>query len=336
MRIAHFTTTPVPGGVQRMVETACRAHAAAGHDVAVSSVRRVAAPHRRAIRHRVDGNRPTATLAWALLRTLAFRADVAVVHAGSPTECALPAMVLSRLLPTVLLEHSFHHPLASPGEERLYAMKRRVPNWMAVSRACADRVAANAGVDATRIGVLHNGAPRPVNEADDTELPSGPMVLGVGRPTADKGFDRFCNLADTIEGAGFVWVGGDKARRVGSVDLRPWREKLGPFYDAAAVVVLPYRVEGFLVLYEAMACARPVVCRRVGGFDEMIEDGVDGRLVAGDDPRSWTAAVAGLLGSASERERLGQAALRRWRRDFSLEAYGRRLHELLETVASSR
>jgi D-inositol-3-phosphate glycosyltransferase len=54
-----------------------------------------------------------------------------------------------------------------------------------------------------------------------------------------------------------------------------------------------------------MAYGRPVVATRVGGLADAIEDGVTGLLV---EPAAIRGAVAGLLGDAALRARLGAAA----------------------------
>ncbi|MDO8560116.1 MAG: glycosyltransferase family 4 protein, partial [bacterium] len=68
--------------------------------------------------------------------------------------------------------------------------------------------------------------------------------------------------------------------------------------------------EGFpYALLEAMLAARAIVATAVGGVPEMISDNQHGLLVPAGDPAALAAAVARLLRSPEERERLSQAAL---------------------------
>jgi glycosyltransferase involved in cell wall biosynthesis len=64
----------------------------------------------------------------------------------------------------------------------------------------------------------------------------------------------------------------------------------------ADLVILPSVAEAFgLVLAEALYVGTPVVATRIGGIPEIIEDGIDGVLVAPADSGALAAAVAELL-----------------------------------------
>ncbi|MBM3317878.1 MAG: glycosyltransferase [Candidatus Eisenbacteria bacterium] len=85
--------------------------------------------------------------------------------------------------------------------------------------------------------------------------------------------------------------------------------------DAAAlchafdVFFLASRWEGFpLAIVEALAAGLPVVAYDVAGVGEAVEEGVNGRLVAPDDARTWRARLLELAGAPEERERMGRAA----------------------------
>jgi glycosyltransferase involved in cell wall biosynthesis len=65
--------------------------------------------------------------------------------------------------------------------------------------------------------------------------------------------------------------------------------------DDVHALVAPSRREGLgMVALEAFTRGRPVIASRVGGLAETVEDGVDGFLVAPEDPIALAAAIARL------------------------------------------
>ena len=64
------------------------------------------------------------------------------------------------------------------------------------------------------------------------------------------------------------------------------KEKLYPLYQHARLVVLPSLVDDLpITLIEALGFARPVIGTQGASFEEVIEEGKDGFLVAADDPQ---------------------------------------------------
>jgi glycosyltransferase involved in cell wall biosynthesis len=61
-----------------------------------------------------------------------------------------------------------------------------------------------------------------------------------------------------------------------------------------------------------------VVASRVAAVPELIEDGVNGRLVPPDDPASLSAALALLIADPAARLRLGQAGRARVLEQFAM------------------
>lgn len=94
-------------------------------------------------------------------------------------------------------------------------------------------------------------------------------------------------------------------------DLRHVPEhEVGAIFARASVVALPYRrIDQSGVLMLAMAMGKPVVASRVGGFPEVIEDGVHGFLVEPGDVEGLAQAFLRLIGDAGMRERMS-ASLR--------------------------
>jgi glycosyltransferase involved in cell wall biosynthesis len=163
--------------------------------------------------------------------------------------------------------------------------------------------------DAGRLGGRHvRVIPGGVDIPDAVAQPEEPPhVLYVGRLSAEKGVEE---LVDATAGLPRVVVGDGPLRyRVpDSIGFVPPRE-LGPYYERAAVVVCPSRREGYgVVAREAMARGRAVVASAVGGLVDIVEDGVTGLLVPPGDAAALRSAVVRLLGDATLRTRLGDAA----------------------------
>ncbi len=80
----------------------------------------------------------------------------------------------------------------------------------------------------------------------------------------------------------------------------------------ADVVLLPSDLESFgLVALEAMACAVPCVCSKVGGLPEVIDDGVEGFLVPARDVDTMAARALQILNDPELQRRMGEAGRRR-------------------------
>ncbi len=107
--------------------------------------------------------------------------------------------------------------------------------------------------------------------------------------------------------------------------------------QAADACVLSSTHEGFpLAPGEAMALEKPVIATRVGGLDELLEDGVSGLLVPPRDPDALAEAIARLMGDPSLRERLGRAGKLRIQTRFSPEVVAARWEEFYKEVLSGR
>jgi glycosyltransferase involved in cell wall biosynthesis len=92
------------------------------------------------------------------------------------------------------------------------------------------------------------------------------------------------------------------------------------------------------VLAEAMAMQIPVVATDVSGIGELVTDGVNGRLVAPNDPRALAAAIDELLSDDEQRRRFGEAGRRKVAAEFDRESNIEALAALFrgESAASVR
>ena len=90
---------------------------------------------------------------------------------------------------------------------------------------------------------------------------------------------------------------GNRARFMG------YRNDIPDFYAMADIFVFPSFREGLSVsVMEAMASGKPIVCSRIRGNTDLVEDGVNGFLIDPGEPRSIAAAVLRLYDSGKQEE----------------------------------
>jgi glycosyltransferase involved in cell wall biosynthesis len=106
------------------------------------------------------------------------------------------------------------------------------------------------------------------------------------------------------------------------------------FFKQSDMFVLPTYAEGMpMVVLEAMAAGLPVISTPVGGIPELIEDGIEGYLVAPGDVDALAERITRLLTDSVERRRMGaRAQTRAAEFDWSviLDRLGRELHQAVD------
>ena len=185
---------------------------------------------------------------------------------------------------------------------------------IAASTELADAVRRLGAAD---VRVIPSGVDLPDEVGEEAEPPE---VLYAGRLSEEKGVLELAAAADGMK----LVVAGDgplRSRVPGARGFVP-HDELQHLYARAAVVACPSRREGFgVACLEAMAHARPVVARDVGGLRDLVVDGETGYLVPARDVASLRAALERLLGDRELRRRLGTAARERARMHFSWDAF---------------
>lgn len=114
-----------------------------------------------------------------------------------------------------------------------------------------------------------------------------------------------------------------RAADLGIADRVDWDLRFIPddevdgIFSRATVVALPYRhIERSGVLTTALSYGKPIVANRIGGFAEMLEDGVQAFLVDPDDPSAMAGRLEDVLANPDRARQMGEAALdlaRNWR-----------------------
>jgi len=131
-----------------------------------------------------------------------------------------------------------------------------------------------------------------------------PRFLFVGRIIRAKGVDRLLQACGLLAQSGIsdfsvTLVGkgphqnefADLAHKFGIDQQIRWEgfvpyEKLGPYYEACDVFVLPSLEDTWgVVALEAMAFGKPVLCSRSAGSSELVEHGASGYVFDPDKPQ---------------------------------------------------
>jgi len=277
-----------------------------------------------------------AAAAGAALRRIArhHRADTVVVSNTATGYAELAALKAERKgIRTIAVLH-----LSRPDAmmKATVAAREAIDVHVAITEKLADELAAATGADRRAIRVIENaidvdgrfdpaGHDREAARARFGLAGAPPVVAFIGRLSAEKGPDRFLDMAERLGGLEcrflLVGEGPERAaveRRARDLDRDGDRILLRGFaaYDempallaAIDVLVLPSRLEGSpLILREAMAMARPVVASAAGDIRDRVADGETGFVVDPATPAGFAERVEALVRDPALGASLGRAA----------------------------
>jgi glycosyltransferase involved in cell wall biosynthesis len=230
----------------------------------------------------------------------------------------------------------------------------------AVSQATRDFHVAQR-IDAHRVRVIHNGvdcvqfAPRPASGSLRLELgldSQAFLVATVGQIGLRKGQDTLAEAAALISArlpdVNYVLIGERNSAKAESVEFEAalqrrfdetniagrlhrlgYRDDIEALLNGIDLLIHPARQEPFgRVLLEAAASGCAIVATRVGGTEEILQDGESARLIPPDRPEELAAAIIELHGNRDLRRRLGENARRRVSTCFPVENMAGRLWRL--------
>lgn len=282
------------------------------------------------------------------------RVDVLHVQSGYLLQLAyLPARITGTRI--VYTEHAKH---ALQNKKRLrrvvQLLGRRTDAVTTVSRNLKDFFVDDLGFDDEAVTVVHNAVDterfRPEGESErGRSIPSRPTIIGtVARMTEAKDHGNLLRAFSAVlkrdDDTLLALVGdgetrGDVERMVREYGLSERvlflgrQERVPEFLRAMDVFVLPSKREGAPIsVLEAMACGIPVVATDVGGVGEIIEDGVNGRVVPPQDHEALSDALCWLLDRPETMRRFAVSGPAEVRRRFSREALCRNYRTIYEQV----
>lgn len=210
--------------------------------------------------------------------------------------------------------------------------------YIANSRATRDSMVRSAPwLDPARITIIYNGIDVERFAAAipaDFGLPDGAVRIGfVGRFEERKGIRELMaawpQVAAAVPNAHLVLAGeggalADETARWSAATARThpigFRDEMAGVMAGFDLLVVPSHFEGFgIVIAEAMAAGVPVIASRASNLPELLDDGVEGRLVPVRDPAALAAAITELALDPARRVAMGEAGQARARRDFRIE-----------------
>ena len=131
----------------------------------------------------------------------------------------------------------------------------------------------------------------------------------------------------------------DQARTLGleeKVIVRENVQSIEDYLPAADLGVFASETESFcLSILEARCFGVPSVATRVGGIQELVEDGASGILVPSGDPQAMATALDCLIGDSEQRFRLGSEARERAKQHFSADVIVPQYMALYRRVCSA-
>ncbi len=273
---------------------------------------------------------------------LLLRERYDIVHIQKPYD--LPVALLVRALVGSKVVFGCHGEDFFPGD-RLFG--RRADVAVSCSEFNADTVEGHYGL---RPRVVYNGYDADLFAplAPDVELrrqlaPNGEQViLYAGRLIPWKGVQYAIAALAEVPGAALVIAGEGhyrpeleklaaekgvtgRVRFLGNVS----HEELPRLLSVSDVLVATsFASETFgIALVEAQAAGVPVVASRFGGFPEVVQDGVTGRLVPPQDAPALAQALGEVLANPEQRRAMGQAGQKWVRERFHWEKVAERVIE---------
>ncbi|HVS77085.1 MAG TPA: glycosyltransferase family 4 protein [Steroidobacteraceae bacterium] len=327
----------------------------AGIDLTVCFLR---SPHAAAADLRSRGIRPVFLDAhkWnptvpLRIAALARRTGARLLHATG-VKGTLAARIAARLVGARTLLHV--HDLNDPGPA-ISALQRLVAQptdaAVCVSQAVRELTVSRYHVPPQRVRVARNGIPlealrsagagaRSRVRAELGIEPGRAVLAIIGRLHPVKGHRAMLTMLPAILRScprALLLVIGDGPERAACEDLARAlgvsqhvrflgrRGDVPRLLAAVDLVLMPSQSEGLgLAAIEALAAARPVIAFAAGGLPEVVQDGVNGRLVQPGDDEAFTHAVIDTLRDSGRRFSYARGAASSAQR-FGVDAHVRRL-----------
>jgi len=291
-----------------------------------------------------------------ILRSL--RIDVIHTHNTQPFVDGTLGALLAGVKTVVHTDHARPFP-----DKRRYMIAERAMSWRAyrvvgVSEHTSRNLVSYEKISRRKIETIPNGIDGArfdveidkIQKRREMGIAGDGPVIGLGvRLTSQKGITYLLKAMPEIvrrcPGVTLVVAGegpldDDLKSEASALGTGPNVRFVGPRLDVPEllklfdVYVLPSLWEGLpMVLLEAMAAGCPIVATDVGGVSAAIHTGVNGVLVAPEDPDAIADAVINLLKDENLRQRYAVASREVFRKRFSAQIMTRAYERLYQRLA---
>lgn len=296
---------------------------------------------------------------WPLLRLLR-RERVDILH-GHLFGSNLWACLLGRLSGVPVIVCHEHMWAFDGSRARMWAERWLIARWssafVAVSEAGLRSMVELERIPRQDVVLLRNGVERlQPGDAEKVRRELGiaagqPVVLSTGSLRPEKAYEVLIDAAARLVGSSSrprILIAGEGPERPrlealitdlglsGVVTLLGTRSDIPDLLAAADLAVCCSDFEGGpLSVIEYMGAGLPVVATRVGGLPELVHDAENGVLVPPRDPDDLAEAIAGLLGDAERRRRMGEAGRSLRDREYGSDVFIGRLEALYERLLAT-
>lgn len=178
------------------------------------------------------------------------------------------------------------------------------------------------------------------------------MISTAGREMRDygtliqamAGIDIKCHIAaNAVAGKKDAWMADisnlDPAQYNITIGKKTYPELRAMYARSRFVVVPLYPTDtdnGTTTILEAMAMGKAVICTRVRGQADVIQEGITGMFVPPQDPRALREAIHYLWNNPEIAERMGRAGRKHIEQYHTLDAWVARVKSIVEEVIEER
>lgn len=255
-----------------------------------------------------------------------------------------PVCLIFKILAHVKLVVTFHR-----FEETNFGLFAKLINnlWDQIicdSEFVKQKIVREFKIDSKKITVVHNGVPNYLKPAKKDKMLAKKfnldhkivllfMGLFINRKNPLFLLDVLGEISKSNENVVIIFLGKgplkDKiSQKAKALKIENKIILMDPVFESAKnkihnladIFVHPSLDEGFaLAPLEAMACAKPVLMTDGYSAKEAVEDGTNGFLCRPNDLENWAKKLTSLVNNKSLREKMGNASLKKVKREFQWE-----------------